>query len=111
MKKQRIAAILLAGVMTCSMMGGSTVLASSETEMTSETETAGEAQEPLVIADQGIFSAGGVTITSDGTSGKRAAPDRRLMWITRMSSTRSRKRKQGYPWYFSTDMDSHVWAG
>lgn len=89
MKKQRIAAILLAGVMTCSMMGGSTVLASSETEMTSETETAGEtetaagteaeaageaetetvgeAQEPLVIADQGIFSAGGVTITSDGT--------------------------------------------
>ena len=99
MKKQRIAAILLAGLMTCSMMGGSTVLASSETEMTSETETAGEAQEPLVIADQGIFSAGG------------AAPDRRLMWITRMSSTRSRKRKQGYPWYFSTDMDSHVWAG
>ena len=116
MKKQRIAAILLAGLMTCSMMGGSTVLASSETEMTSETETADEAQEPLVIADQGIFSAGGVTITSDGTfnlktSGKRAAPDRRLMWITRMSSTRSRKRKQGYPWYFSTDMDSHVWAG
>lgn len=100
-KVLRLAAILAAGTM---------MLTSGYTSY------AAEGEEPIAIADQGIFSAGGITLTSEGTfdpsnqweetgAGQTAHVDHA------MCSIRSLKRRPGCPWYFSTATDSRVWDG
>ena len=100
-KVLRLAAILAAGTM---------MLTSGYTSY------AAEGEEPIAIADQGIFSAGGITLTSEGTfdpsnQWEERERDRPHMWITPMCSIRSLKRRPGCPWYFSTATDSRVWDG
>ena len=82
----RLAAVLAAGVMLISGCGSSagststgteeTITTEESTEGSAETDAAADGAETestasddgsLVIADQGIFSAGGTTITSEGT--------------------------------------------
>lgn len=71
---KKIAALILCGVMSVSLLAACT----SNTGIATATQTAPQAtevtasvEEPestnLVIAEQGIFSAGGITVTSDGT--------------------------------------------
>lgn len=71
--KRRIAAITLTGVLALSLLagcssspstGGTVEPSTSGTAETTETTTSDNV---LAIADQGIFSAGGTVITSDGT--------------------------------------------
>lgn len=68
MKKQRrIAALLLSGVMSLSMLAGNSVFAEEATASEAAAQTSeATGSESLVIADQGIFSAGGITVTSEG---------------------------------------------
>ncbi len=58
--KYKLFYLTMAGVLSFSLLAGCTSQAAS-----SQTETANT--ESLVIADQGIFSAGGITVTSEGT--------------------------------------------
>lgn len=77
-KTKKFAALILAGVLCVSVLAGcagnesSTTSAESlNTEGSETTETQNEKEqfdsESLVIAEQGIFSAGGTVIQSDGT--------------------------------------------
>ena len=61
MKKRNWLALALAGTMSLSLLAGCT------TTETQAQDTASGDSDALVIADQGIFSAGGTVITSDGT--------------------------------------------
>ena len=77
--------LLMIGATVTSLMGGTvSTYAADNTETT----------EPLTIAEQGIFSAGGIT-----------------MQIMQMFYTRFRKKKPVCQWYSCMDMDSHVCAG
>lgn len=61
MKKRNWLALALAGTLSLSLLAGcSSTAAGSE-------DTASDDTGALAIADQGIFSAGGTVITSDGT--------------------------------------------
>ena len=68
--KSRFAALLLAGIMTLSLVACGQQ-AAENTASTSEPETIVEQpsipEGVLAIAEQGMFSAGGTVITSDGT--------------------------------------------
>ena len=81
-KRVQFAALTLTGVLTVSLLAGCAGANASSTTQTEETQTtqtetaqteqtpSQDAQtdtDPLVIADQGIFSAGGITLTSEGT--------------------------------------------
>ncbi len=68
--KHRIAALTLTGVMALSLLAGcsGTPAASTGTPNPSEPPASGAVNSNvLVIANQGIFSAGGITLTSEGT--------------------------------------------
>lgn len=74
--KRRIAAITLTGVLALSLLagcssspstGGTVEPSTSGTAETTETTETTTSDNVLAIADQGIFSAGGTVITSDGT--------------------------------------------
>lgn len=71
---------------------------------------------PLHITKQGMFSAGGITITSPGTlipitNGKQQAKARQRTLITPTSSTRSRKKPIKLQSSSCMVMASHAWAG
>ena len=70
MNSKKILSMLMVGATVTSLMTGtvSTYAAeSTEATSTAEESVSSETTEPLVIAEQGIFSAGGTTITSEGT--------------------------------------------
>lgn len=89
---------------------------SAEGEETDSASDEAQGDGPLVIADQGIFSAGGITVTSEGTFNpedhwRRPAQARLPMWIMPMCFIRFRRTRRGFPWYSFTATDSPVWAG
>ena len=68
---------------------------------------------PLRIAEQGIFSAGGTVIRSDGTfdvgNYYTSREGSTSMWTTPTSSTRSPKTTPNCPWYSCTGTASPAW--
>ena len=109
MKNRQIAARFLCGAMSLFLLAGcgSTVQNSNAADTDSGV---------LSIAEQGIFSAGGITVTSNGTfdpkiNGRRPELVRPPMWITPMCCIRSPQRKLGFPWCSSTATVSPAWAG
>lgn len=108
---RRLIALALAGTLSLSLLAG----CSSTAAGTGSEDTASDDTGALAIADQGIFSAGGTVITSDGTfdvsnyyTSARVPP---RMWITPMCSTRSRRRRPACRWYSCTATASPAWAG
>lgn len=75
----------------------------------------GASSDTLVIAEQGMFSAGGTVISSDGTfdvsNYYTSRKGSTFMWTMPMCSTRSRRTPLGCPWCFSTAMVSPAWDG
>lgn len=83
MKKKKLMCFLMAGTMTMALLTGcgnstqanaaasrSETAEATEAAQTTESETESEPTGDtgvLVIAEQGLFSAGGITVTSDGT--------------------------------------------
>ena len=71
---KKIAALILCGAMSVSLLAacasntGATATTQAATQATEVTDSVEEPESTnLVIAEQGIFSAGGITVTSDGT--------------------------------------------
>lgn len=115
MNSKKILSMLMVGATVTSLMAGSVSAYAADNTETTEAASS-ETTEPLTIAKQGIFSAGGTTITSDGTFNpedqwKKPVPVRHLMSIMQIFYTRFRKKKPVCQWYSYMDMDSHVWAG
>ena len=83
MKKKKLMCFLMAGTVTMALLTGcgnstqanaaasrSETAEATEEAQTTESETESEPTGDtgvLVIAEQGLFSAGGITVTSDGT--------------------------------------------
>ena len=116
--KSRFAALLLAGIMTLSLVACGQQ-AAENTASTSEPETIVEQpsipEGVLAIAEQGMFSAGGTVITSDGTF------DVSNYYTSREGSTahvdhanvlpKFPQRRLACPWYFFMATVSPVWVG
>ena len=66
MNSKKILSMLMVGATVTSLMAGSVSAYAADNTETTEAASS-ETTEPLTIAEQGIFSAGGTTITSDGT--------------------------------------------
>lgn len=108
MNSKKRLSLLIIGATVTSLMGGTvSTYAADNTETT----------EPLTIAEQGIFSAGGTTITSDGTFNPE---DQREETGAGQTSHVDHanvlyqipEEETGLPqWYSCMDMDSHVCAG
>ena len=66
MNSKKILSMLMVGATVTSLMAGSVSAYAADNTETTEAASS-ETTEPLTIAEQRIFSAGGITITSDGT--------------------------------------------
>lgn len=130
----KLAALLLCGAMSLSLLAGCAgkqpaaaptqtqtsaqeeSAAAVQPEETAPEETTQENSTVLSIAEQGIFSAGGITVTSDGTfdpenqweetgAGQTAHVDHaNVLYQIPAEET-------GFPWCSSTVTASPAWAG
>ena len=113
MNSKKILSMLMVGATVTSLMAGSVSAYAADNTETTEAASS-ETTEPLTIAEQGIFSAGGLLQTVHlirKISGKKPVPVRPLMQIMQMFYTRFQKKKPVCQWYSCMDMDSHVWVG
>ena len=68
MKKRQIAALLLCGIMSLSLLAGcASNKADADNSQNDNAQTTEDGIKALYLSEQGIFSAGGITVTSDGT--------------------------------------------
>ena len=117
MKNRQIAALFLCGIMSLSLLAGcASNTADADNSQNDNAQTTEDGMKALYLSEQGIFSAGGITVTSDGTfdpenQWEETEPVRPPMWITPMCSIRSPQRKPDFPWYSCTAMASPAWAG
>ena len=116
--KSRFAALLLAAIMTLSLVACGQQPAEN-TASTSEPDTIVEQpsipEGVLATAEQVMFSAGGTVITSDGTFdvSNYYTPEKvpLPMWIMPMCFTKFPQRRLACPWYFFMATVSPVWVG
>lgn len=73
-KNGNLTALILCGAIGLSLLSGcaagntsTAIVATASTQVATEAAETKEKSDGLVIAQQGIFSAGGITVTSDGT--------------------------------------------
>ena len=68
MKNRQIAALFLCGIMSLSLLAGcASNTADADNSQNDNTQTTEDGIKALYLSEQGIFSAGGITVTSDGT--------------------------------------------
>lgn len=68
MKKRQIAALFLCGIMSLSLLAGcASNKADADNSQNDNAQTTEDGIKALYLSEQGIFSAGGITVTSDGT--------------------------------------------
>ena len=68
MKNRQIAALFLCGIMSLSLLAGcASKTADADNSQNDNAQTTEDGIKALYLSEQGIFSAGGITVTSDGT--------------------------------------------
>ena len=68
MKNRQIAALFLCGIMSLSLLAGcASKTADADNSQNDNAQTTEDGMKALYLSEQGIFSAGGITVTSDGT--------------------------------------------
>lgn len=68
MKNRQIAALFLCGIMSLSLLAGcASNTADADNSQNDNAQTTEDGMKALYLSEQGIFSAGGITVTSDGT--------------------------------------------
>ena len=68
MKNRQIAALFLCGIMSLSLLAGcASNTADADNSQNDNAQTTEDGIKALYLSEQGIFSAGGITVTSDGT--------------------------------------------
>ena len=68
MKNRQIAALFLCGIMSLSLLAGcASNKADADNSQNDNAQTTEDGMKALYLSEQGIFSAGGITVTSDGT--------------------------------------------
>ena len=116
-------ALALSGALTLSLLAGcaetqtpDAATGNSDPEYPGDRSKRHTLVNALVIAEQGIFSAGGTAISSDGTfdvaqTTIHRGPGPHLMWIMPTYFIRFRRMPPASPWCFCTDMASPAWNG
>ena len=67
MKNRQIAALFLCGIMSLSLLAGcASNTADADNSQNDNAQTTEDGMKALYLSEQGIFSAGGITVTSDG---------------------------------------------